>query len=126
MYSPYYYYFEIRGNDDYSAYTDTEPLVKYLTNELQLDRTSEDSFDNGKNDPWIKLSLVCADSHGSYSTKRILPKSINLVTIVGSEESGNRDKYVAILTTIAEKLNWDLIEERGDDGDDVVWKLDWK
>jgi len=119
MYSAYYYYFEIRGRDDYSLYTKSEPLVAYLVDELGLIRESEDSFVGKNGDPHIDLSLVCASNNGSYSTKDVLSEFINLVVVIGSRESSSQEVYLGLLTKIAKKLNWCLIDE---EDDELVWK----
>lgn len=126
MWSPYYYYFFIRSDEQYSRSTDTSELSSFIIRDLGLVQEDPVSFNASESLPWLRLTLVRADpKSGNYgrTCHDPWPEKVNLVSLVGSKRSGDRESYVALLTRIAELLQWELIEEEDDDENEdvVVW-----
>lgn len=122
MWSPFYWYYEIRGNETYSQRLPTNDVLNVLDNTGKLQRTGNQQFSNTENFPWISVIAVNSDN-GNYGRKEHFNSEwINLIAIVGSKSNpGNEGLYVSMLTEIAEKINWELIlEEDDDDNENVV------
>lgn len=121
MWSPLYWYYEIRGNENYSQRLPTHDVLNVLDNTGKLQPTGHQQFRNIENFPWIDVIAVNSDN-GSYGSKEHLNSEwINLIAIVGSKSNPeNEALYVSLLTEIAEKINWELILETDDDDHENV------
>lgn len=122
MWSPFYWYYEIRGNETYSQRLPTNDVLNILDNTGKLQRIGNQQFRNTADFPWISVIAVNSDN-GNYGRKEHFNSEwINLIAIVGSKSNPeNEGLYVSMLTEIAEKINWELIlEEDDDDNENVV------
>lgn len=122
MWSPLYWYYEIRGNNTYSEKLPTDDVLTVLKNTGKLQLTGNQQFCNVVNFPWISVTAVNSDN-GSYGRAADFNSEwVNLIVIVGSKfNPENEIRYIGLLTEIAEKINWELIlEEDDDDNEDVV------
>jgi hypothetical protein len=120
MWSHLYGYYEIRGAADYSITKDTLEVQAFLDGLPELNRTGLLSYGNAVGYPVINLSLV--KSHrGNYA---IYPDTwtaeINMMPVVCNKLDDGKvpNEQTRLLIKIAAALNWELIDEDGDTGEE--------
>lgn len=122
MWSPLYWYYEIRGNKIYSERLPTDDVLSVLKNTGKLQPVSNRQFCNIESFPWISVTAVNSNNGNYGNPADFNSEWVNLIVIVGSKSNPeNEILYVSLLTEIAEKINWELIlEEDDNDNEDVV------
>lgn len=122
MWSNLYWYYEIRGDHAYSQQLPAHLVLKVLKDTGVLLEKGGQSLCNIEDFPWISVTAVDSRDGNYGRSKDFNSRVVNLITVVGSKEDPvYKKKYVDLLIDIAEKLNWELIEEGGsDDGEDLV------
>ncbi|NML42011.1 hypothetical protein HHL17_32800 [Chitinophaga sp. G-6-1-13] len=121
MWSPLYWYYEIRSDRSYSQRILTGDVLNVLNNTGELQRIDKQEFGNIERFPWISVVAVNSNN-GNYATYAgYKSRWINLIAVVGSKsDPRNETLYVSLLARIAEKLNWELILEEDEDGNEDV------
>ncbi|MCF6407220.1 hypothetical protein L3C95_30265 [Chitinophaga filiformis] len=122
MWSALYWYYELRGDSTYSHQLPTDLVLKVLEETGVLLKKGKQLFYNAEGFPWIDVSVINSVD-GSYGhPKDFNSKVVTLIAVVGSKgDPAYESLYMDLLMGIAEKLNWELIEEgAGDDGEDIV------
>ncbi len=122
MWSSLYWYYEIRGSNTYSDQLPTDLVLKALGETGVLQPKGDQSFSNTENFPWISVTAINS-TDGSYGrSEDFNSEVVTLIVVVGSKRDPSYGKrYVDLLIGIAEKLNWEVIEEDGgDDDEDLV------
>lgn len=121
MWSHIYWYYEIRGDNTYSEKLLTNDVLAILKNTGQLRPTGNQQFCNIEAFPWI--SVIAVNSHnGNYGKSEDFNSEwVNLIAVTGSKSNpGNEVLYINMLTEIAEKINWELILEEDDNGNEDI------
>jgi hypothetical protein len=120
MYSHVYGYFEIRSNEKYSDRKLTKEVIQVLEETGVLIRHENLSFKNKDGFPWIEIT--CVDSlNGNYSSNGELLDECNLLAIITSKnEADSEQKYLDVLKTISAKLEWELILEEDEEGNEDI------
>ena len=118
MISHQYYYFLIRPSTESNIKAESAYTVDFLTNELGLRQVGNLEFREQQDKPWTSLSLVYASEDGSYASG-LNPESFNLIVINASKDHAIKE-YIDFLSPLAKHLNWELIEEGGDENNDVI------
>jgi hypothetical protein len=125
MWSDRYYYLNIFHDTELSVHCNTGQLITFLQTLPQLKQTSDYTFTNSSNlSIFLTLSLLYARHKDSWSDKDTDPEKTNLITIVCSKDNEqNFEEHKNIFIQIAAFLNWQLVDERTDDGieDFVLW-----
>jgi len=122
MWSPLYWYFELRSDDTYSRQLPTDLVLKVLEGTGVLLRKEKQLFYNVEGFPWIDVSAINS-RNGCYGNfQDFNSELVNLIAVIGSKSDPSYESlYIDLLMGIAEKLNWELIKEgEGDDGEDLV------
>ena len=123
MYSPFYFYFQLRYDNKLSESKLVENIKGWLKEFKELQEKKKVSYENSDSFPWIDLTLLNANFYDS----RIKDNSIgqcNLIAVVGSKNLQHPTEtiesrylqYVNLLKEIADLLNWELIDEETEDG----------
>lgn len=120
MWSPFYFYFEIRPDNSYSQSIHSGSLINYLVKEMKFLMEGPDSFKQKNQMPWFNLLLTRASQNGSFRSHDKCPEKINILSIVGDKRSGNRNDYIELFLNIAKWLKWEFIEETDGDGSENV------
>ncbi|SEW53187.1 hypothetical protein SAMN04488122_5367 [Chitinophaga arvensicola] len=121
MWSPFYWYYEIRGNETYSQRLLTNDVLEVLENTGKLQRRGNQQFCNIDDFPWIDIVVVNSDNGNYGSLEDLNSEWVNLIAIAGSKSNpGNEILYINLLTEIAQKINWELISEADDDGNENI------
>lgn len=121
MWSHLYWYYEIRGDETYSQKLLTSDVVTALENTGKLRRTGHQRFSNLENFPWINLVAVNSKGGNYGRDEDFNSERVNLIAVVGSKSNPENERmYVALLTKIAENINWELILEEDDDHNENV------
>ncbi len=126
MWSPYYWYFEIRGKYNYTVKLPTSQVVAMLDAKPWLQKGGHQSYENVDTDPWMTLSCIYSEDGNFGSHSSLNNEWCTLITIVGSKNfPNNLEYYQKSLAEIASDLNWELIWEEDDDGNQnvVLWPM---
>jgi len=116
MWSPFYWYYEIRYDEAYSQKLPTRVVLEVLEDIPVLQKKDNQAFCNQEGFPWIDILAVNSDNGNYGRPESFNSESVNLIAVVGSKSAPeNEALYMALLTEIAEKINWELISEEGDD-----------
>ena len=122
MWSHLYGYYEIRGSADYSISADTEDMRTILADFPELKRVGLMSYENALGYPWISLCLA-KSSKGSYSVSpETWNTEFNTIPVVCSKSDSGKvpAAQLDLLLRIAALLNWELLEEENDEGEEDV------
>lgn len=121
MWSHLYWYYEIRGDNTYSEKLLTSDVLNVLKNTGKLRLTGNQQFCNIEAFPWVSVIAVNSNN-GNYARREDFNSEwVNLIAITGSKSnSENEILYVSMLTGIAEKINWELILEEDDNGNENI------
>lgn len=121
MWSPLYWYYEIRGDNTYRQRLLTSDVINILNTMGELRQVDNQRFSNTAGFPWITVSVINS-SNGNYGREEDFNSEwVTLIAVVGSKSAPqNEALYVKLLTEIAEKLNWELILEEDEDGNEDV------
>ncbi|MGZ3778253.1 MAG: hypothetical protein ACXVI9_12085 [Mucilaginibacter sp.] len=99
----------------------TIDIVKILENTGVLKHKGPQTFINEENFPWINIACVNSNKGNFAQNDSDSTEVCNLIAIVVSRQgASNEIKYVELLKHIAAKLNWELILEEDDDGNENV------
>ncbi len=123
MYSPFYFYFNLRYDAELSESKPVETIKSWLKEFKQIQETQSVSYENSDHFPWIKITLLNAKSDDSWAEEDSITEC-NLIAIVGSKHLYHPTEtleirylqYVDLLKKIADLLNWELIDEETEDG----------
>lgn len=125
MYSPFYFYFEIRSDAFYSKSIDGYTLKGFLAGLDELALAEDDTYVTANGAPWLSMGLHHADPGGTFASSGSCPREVNLISIVGSrkEAGAARHFYLDLMVKIAAFLQWELVEEEDESGDEdvVLW-----
>jgi hypothetical protein len=124
MWSPLYWYYNIRGDADYLREVPSVEIDKILENTGVLVRTGKQMFSNTDQFPWIEI-IYAKSNQGNFSvTPSYTSQFSNLIAVVASRrEPENERKYLAFLLQIAERLDWELVLEQDDEeNEDIIIK----
>jgi len=121
MWSTFYLYYNIRSDNGHSKHLSTKTIIKVLENTGVLKNTGPQKFVNKETFPWIEICCVNA-INGNYSfNNNDSTELCNLISVVASKRNpAELNKYVRLLTQVAEYLNWELSLEEDDDGNEDV------
>lgn len=80
------------------------------------------TFSNVDLFPWIDISIVRTENGNFCAVDEEEPELANLIAVVTSKRT-DQQIYLVVLTKIAEELNWELILEEDEDGNEevVIW-----
>lgn len=122
MFSPFYYYFEIRGNSKYTKSTQVKALKNFLEKCPELQEENYFNYSNSPDFPWLSIFLTTASENGSYPVADASKDEINLLAVVGSKKNSDEDRkrYDKLLIKIAKYLSWEYIEEANEEGEEAV------
>ena len=121
MWSNLYWYFNIRSDKSPGNSLPSSDIVNVLKKQQELKQTGPQSFTNDKDFPWIDISCVYS-KNGNYSHNLSdLTETSDLIVVVTSKgNDSDDDKVIHLLTEIANKLDWELILEEDNDGNEDV------
>lgn len=121
MWSPYCWYYEIRGNANYDLKLPTAHVLDVLEQTGNLRRNGAQSFVNKQGFPWIDLTCIYT-TDGDYGRSETLENAWCTLIIVRGSKASDADVQhnEALLKDIASALNWECILEEGDDSEDEV------
>lgn len=122
MYSPLYHYLGIYHDPDLSVHCSTNELIHFLRTFPELKETESHIFCNSAKFPlYFKITLLYAHKLNSWSEKNINPQRINLIDIVCSKDNAAAfEQFKSILTKVAAFLNWKLVDEMDEDGNENI------
>lgn len=121
MWSPYYKYYQIRKDKLYSELVDTEIVTSMILKNENILSNGKLSFKSKKDCPGISITIIKTND-GNYGIKESTHFSeINLIEVItsGSNES-DEEWFLGFLRGISNKLNWKIILEEDDDGNEEV------
>ena len=125
MWSDRHFYFDIYKDKNLSSSVETKSLRAFLDTLPELKKTSDFNYRNVPNSNIsIDLLILYAKSVDSWSSDDTNSKKTNLLTIVCTKrDSAVFEQHKTLLIKIASFLNWQLVDERTDDGIDdfVIW-----
>ena len=123
MWSPHYFYFNIRKDNNLSGRIRIKELNDILDSFSQLRKISRYNYRNAEHFPWIDIVLPDAADPDNWSfdgSKKY--KEINLIAVTGSkilDNTGSLEErhkiYIEFLSSIRDQLGWELVEETGED-----------
>jgi hypothetical protein len=121
MWDPLTWYYDIRSDAEYSRELPTDVIIKVLKNTGVLKRTAPQSFTNKDDFPWLDITAI-KSNNGNYGHKEDFNSQYcNLIAVVASKSNPDDEaKYVELLTKVANELNWELILEQDDDGNEDI------
>ena len=121
MWSPFYWYYEIRHDAAYSGKLPTNVVLEILENIPVLQKKDNQVFCNQEGFPWVDIVAVNSDNGNYGRPENFNSEWVNLITVVGSKSAPeNEALYITLLTEIAEKINWEFISEEGDDNNEYI------
>jgi len=102
----------IRFDSKYSVYTKTKELIEFIKTIPELMQTDKIQFGNKDNYPWGVISLIKCDEHGCFSfDKAEYLEEVNLLEILFDDKEESLNHYLEIGTRIANKMNWEIVED---------------
>ena len=117
MWSNQYLYYIIRSDAQYSRSLSTKDVIKFLERFQELKKNGHQSFVNQENFPWIHIACVHTLNGNFAHNDSDQTDNTNLITIAASKhDPENEYRYIELLKSIANRLNWELILEENDDG----------
>jgi hypothetical protein len=125
MWSDRYYYLNIYA-DDYLSYShDTNDLVAFLNTLPQLKQIGPYTFRNSNSLPYfVDLSLLAAHYLTSWSSNDTGPNTTLIAVVCAKDASADFELIKPVLVSIATYLNWQLVDEETDDGEEnfILWQ----
>lgn len=125
MWSDRYYYLNIYHDAELSVDHSTGVLIDFLKTLPELTQKGNFTFTNSAEFPiYVSLSLFYARALGNWNDRDTDQQKTNLAVIVCAKDNEqNFEKLKYLFIKIAAFLNWQLVNERTDDGveDDVIW-----
>lgn len=121
MWSNYYWYFQIRGNSNFSVRIPTTKVISILESKKYLQRDGVQSFKNIGSLPWIQICCVFTED-GSFGRPESLENEwCTMIDILGSKNfPDSLEYYSKVLSDIADDLDWELVLECDDDENENV------
>lgn len=116
MWSPFYWYFEIRGKADYTVKLPRSWVNAVLSAQPALECRAPSAYST-KGEAWLDITAFYSEEGNYGSEESLRHPDCTLLSIVASRRIlGAWDQFVQILSSIAKELNWELILE-SDDGE---------
>ncbi|GAB3834958.1 hypothetical protein [Hymenobacter jeollabukensis] len=126
MWSDRYSYYEIRASATYSATADTKQIRNVLDALPELQRTGTVSYVNAIGFPWLELSLVTGKDGNFHVFTDTWTEQFNMIPIVcaKSDQGHVPASQLSFLVKLAQLLNWELIWEEDEDGNEdvILWR----
>ena len=126
MWSNYYDYYEIRASESYSITADTKQMQTVLDTMPELERIGLMNYKNAAGYSWVDLVLAKGEKDSFNCSNDTWHDEFNMIPIVCSKsEKGSVPAFqITFLIKIAAMLNWELINEENDGGQEniVLWK----
>lgn len=120
MWSPLYDYYEIRKDNNYSESIDTEKL-RSMVSGFATQNIGRLLYENKENDPWFSLCLIYTENGNYAISEDTYFEKINLINIITSKNNdSNRDYYLNLLRSISNTLNWEIILEEDEEGNEEI------
>lgn len=105
-----YAYYNIRSDRNYSSFRSSKEIIHIFESTGMLHQKFPMIFSNASSFPWIEI-FIAQTTNGNFGvSKNSNYEFVNLISVVASKQN-DQDRYIALLTTIAEKLNWEVIED---------------
>jgi hypothetical protein len=125
MWSTYCHYFQIRKDENYSEAVDTK-IVKSIFKSIDgVVANGKLYYKNKKGFPSISIAIV-KSKNGNFAIqdKYTYFEEINLIDIQSTKKEVDQEWIMNLMKTIANKLNWEVILETDDDGNEdvVLWE----
>ncbi len=118
MVSHLYQYYTLQSDEAFSQKAAIETVTEILLQTHCLTQTGHQSFVNTSDFPWLVLSAHFTPDGNFASTEK--PFSyVNLISIVCSKNV-DQSVYTRVLLKIAKQLNWRLVLEQDEDGNEDV------
>jgi len=123
MWSDRYYYLNICSDSQLSEDSNSTRLLNFLGSIREIRQVSEFGFRNLDSFPHLEILVLKAKSLNSWSSYDTNREFTNLVAIVCSKNNKDFERIKPILIKIASILNWPLIDEETDDGEEnkILW-----
>ncbi len=123
MYSPFYFYFNLRYDAELTESKPVETIKSWLKEFNQIQEKQRVSYENSDHFPWINITLLNAKSDDSWAKDDSITEC-NVIAVEVQSTSITRQRhwkqdilqYVDLLKKIADLLNWELIDEETEDG----------
>ena len=108
----------IRFDSKHSININTVELIAFIKSFPELKQTDKVQFKNIDDYPWGVISLLKCDENGCFSLdKDEYFEQVNLIELLFSDTKELLSYYLEIGTRIAEKMNWELMD---DDVDEIL------
>lgn len=121
MWSDRFSYYNIRSDANYSQSLPTIDVVKVLEATSVLKRKGPQEFVNNEDFPWVSLTCVNCNNGNFAHNEGDKSNLTSLITVVASKQNPlDENRYVELLRCIAIALNWELILEEDDSGNEEV------
>ena len=126
MWSNYHDYYEIRASASYILDAETKQIQTLLDAMPELERIGLMNYKNAPRYPWIDLALAKGHNGAFNFSSDTWHDTFNMIPIVCSKSSAGMVPAAQIdfLIRVAKVLNWELINEENDAGQEniVLWK----
>lgn len=125
MWSTYYDYYEVRSSGSYDLTADTKQVQAALDAMPELERVGLMNYKNATGYSWIDLVLVKGQNGNFSCSNNTWHDDFNMIPIVcsKSDKGSVPVSQTAFLIKIAAMLNWELVNEENDAGQEniVLW-----
>lgn len=121
MWSSFYQYYQIRKDKRRSQLVDTKKVRAIITSFSSFTAKGNLIFHSDTDKPWMTITLV-QTKDGNYAVNELADyKEINLIEVITSRKSTDNEAwYLSILKTIATELEWQIILEEDDEGNEEI------
>ena len=119
MWSNLYAYYVIRGDKNYEAFRPTEEIAQILKNTGVLERIQLMKFKNLDFFPRLSISIALTADGSFHWDETPNYEAVNLISVVTAKRF-DQNIYKNVLLKIAKELNWEVILEHDDDGNEDV------
>ena len=125
MWSDRYYYLNLCKDINLSGIVNTHSLLVFLSSFPELVQKSNYGFNNINGFPFVEILVLHASSINSWSEENFNKEKSNLIVVVCEKgNSENFEKIKEVLIKISNFINWEIVDEATDDGNEnvVIWK----
>ena len=125
MWSDQYYYLSLRPDNISSEHVKTAQIRNFLLTLPQFEQKSQFEFRNSNEFEFTTINILKIEDFDSWNSSQVDAEFSNFISIVTSKSPKIEFESIKnVIVPIAKFLNWKLIDEHTDDGQEnfVVWQ----